>query len=162
MPDIYRISDAWIKENEPPITLELDFEGIGDGSAPVMVDPGTFALVAYLIGRDDLPLYSHARNAISTDPLFGEGTTETITSPEFIWSIDVLWNFTSKRGLLIMILENRKRAQFTFTDPALLLAWVFTIAAHNVTFDGNGLSYAQELATTSGSLRTPRRSSTSW
>lgn len=145
---VYRVTDAWVKDTVGTgrLLLDLDFEGITDGSQEVEVDMGAFALIGVIMTLGKTVYY--ADGVLSTDALFGERPPDALSPRRLhVTDVDAQWNFQERAGRLKLTLENRSRAYLDSKDAALLAGWALTIRAHPVTWDGTSLSSDRQIGT---------------
>lgn len=132
-----------------PFPIELDRPGITAGSIEVRGDADTFALIAGLFATREELYYSHSTETISTDPYFGDLAADDapVTEAMDVISVDILWSLRTRRGQMILTLQNHQRVFREVRDASAALGWLLTIGRRRVTFDGTDLVSPRDIGT---------------
>lgn len=140
-----RVTDAWVTSTTP-LRIELNFAGITVGSQTLDVKPNAFALIATMMSFGRPVYYSPEKNILSTDPFFASNAPDTQDFEQALKVVDVdlLWNFKSNTGSLMLTLQDKSLAHQAFDNPALLLGWALSCGAHAVVLDRDGLKSRQD------------------
>jgi hypothetical protein len=137
------VVDFWVERAAPgePFPIELDRPGISMGSLHVRADADTFALIAGLFAARGELYYSPTDERISTDPYFGDLAADDapVARELDVIGIEVIWSLRTRRGRIVLTLQNHQRAFVDIRDSSAALGWLLTVGRRRVTWDGENL-----------------------